>query len=376
MGSVRLALPRAALARARPPQAGSVQDHPPPCRTRRPCRPPFRDQIDHRPFGSGFVGAGVERDQSFCSILWGSASRGVNPSGSPGLTSPTTSGATTGTSPGRATGTAGETSAGQANAQARLDALERKSREMDRRVMRSICTGCLPSEPKTTGSAARKRDAVTANAAQGSRPSSRKTAPAQPAQTQPAPTEPPQPHRLSRLKVSQPPLSRLTEGLEAFLDRPALAKVFLTCGLRRPKLVIAKLDRLCRDAHFLLGLEKAGVDFVAADLPTANRLTVGIMATVAGEEQRLISRRTKEACVDAPFRARRIFRTAAARGRVLPCVRPLVRQRTRRGPVWEMLWGERRRTGIIVARQNRRSAPCPNSTTRADPTRSSSRTAP
>src|SRR4051812_42083047 len=34
---------------------------------------------------------------------------------------------------------------------------------------------------------------------------------------------------------------------------------------------------------------------------------------------------------------------------------------TRRRPGWEMLWGERRRTGIIVARQNRRSAPCPNS---------------
>ena len=35
------------------------------------------------------------------------------------------------------------------------------------------------------------------------------------------------------------------------------------------------------DAHFLLGLEKAGVDFVAADMPHANRLTVGIMALVA-----------------------------------------------------------------------------------------------
>jgi hypothetical protein len=46
-------------------------------------------------------------------------------------------------------------------------------------------------------------------------------------------------------------------------------------------LLIAKLDRLSRDAHFLLGLQKAGVEFVAADMPTANRLTVGIMALVA-----------------------------------------------------------------------------------------------
>ena len=44
-----------------------------------------------------------------------------------------------------------------------------------------------------------------------------------------------------------------------------------------------ELDRLSRDAHFLLGLEKAGVDFVAADMPRANRLTVGIMAMVADQ---------------------------------------------------------------------------------------------
>jgi DNA invertase Pin-like site-specific DNA recombinase len=57
--------------------------------------------------------------------------------------------------------------------------------------------------------------------------------------------------------------------------------------------VIAKLDRLSRDAHFLLGLEKAGVDFVAVDLPHANRLTVGIMALMA--KGRRISERTKAA---------------------------------------------------------------------------------
>jgi DNA invertase Pin-like site-specific DNA recombinase len=45
----------------------------------------------------------------------------------------------------------------------------------------------------------------------------------------------------------------------------------------------------------LLGLEKAGVDFVAADMPHANRLTIGIMALVADEERRMISARTKAA---------------------------------------------------------------------------------
>src|SRR5215218_8189139 len=85
-------------------------------------------------------------------------------------------------------------------------------------------------------------------------------------------------------------------------DRPALANAFQACCLRRAKLVIAKLDRLSRDAHFLLGLEKAGVDFVAAEMPTANRLTVGILAMVADEERRMISKRTKEALAAAKAR--------------------------------------------------------------------------
>ena len=60
-------------------------------------------------------------------------------------------------------------------------------------------------------------------------------------------------------------------------------------------MAIAKLDRLSRDARFLLGLSRAGVDFVAADMPSANRLTVGIMAVVAEEERRMIAARTKAA---------------------------------------------------------------------------------
>src|SRR5581483_10717479 len=85
-------------------------------------------------------------------------------------------------------------------------------------------------------------------------------------------------------------------------DRPELAKALRACRVYGAKRVIAKLDRLSRDAHFLLGLEKAGVDFVAADMPMANRLTVGIMAMVADEERRMISARTKAALAAAKKR--------------------------------------------------------------------------
>ena len=85
-------------------------------------------------------------------------------------------------------------------------------------------------------------------------------------------------------------------------DRPELAKALRICRLKGASLVIAKLDRLSRDAHFLLGLAKAGVDFVAADMPNANRLTAGIMAMVADEERQMISARTKAALTAAKAR--------------------------------------------------------------------------
>jgi len=68
------------------------------------------------------------------------------------------------------------------------------------------------------------------------------------------------------------------------------------------KLVIAKLDRLSRNASFLLNLQEAGVEFVCADMPAANKLTIGIMALVAEEERRAISARTKAALQAAKAR--------------------------------------------------------------------------
>lgn len=97
-----------------------------------------------------------------------------------------------------------------------------------------------------------------------------------------------------------PPFIETESGRKA--DRPQLHAAIEKCRRTGATLLIAKLDRLSRDAHFLLGLQKAGVEFVACDMPTANRLTVGIMALVAEEEARMISARTKAALAAAKAR--------------------------------------------------------------------------
>lgn len=85
-------------------------------------------------------------------------------------------------------------------------------------------------------------------------------------------------------------------------NRPVLRDAIRQCKLTGARLLIAKLDRLSRDVHFLTGLEKDGIDFVAADMPMANRLTVHILAAVAQAEREAISQRTKSALTSIKVR--------------------------------------------------------------------------
>jgi DNA invertase Pin-like site-specific DNA recombinase len=64
-------------------------------------------------------------------------------------------------------------------------------------------------------------------------------------------------------------------------DRPALADALRLCRKHRSILVIAKLDRLARNVAFISNLMESGVEFVAVDMPQANRFVVHILAAVA-----------------------------------------------------------------------------------------------
>jgi DNA invertase Pin-like site-specific DNA recombinase len=78
-------------------------------------------------------------------------------------------------------------------------------------------------------------------------------------------------------------------------NRTKLLEAIELCKKKKATLVVAKLDRLSRDVEFTAHLMKSKVDFVAADMPMANTLTIHIMAAMAQHEREMVSVRTKAA---------------------------------------------------------------------------------
>lgn len=89
-------------------------------------------------------------------------------------------------------------------------------------------------------------------------------------------------------------------------NRPELLRAIELSRRQKATLVIAKLDRLARNVHFISGLMETGVEFVAADMPQANRLTIHILAAFAEHEREAISQRTKGALQAARKRGTRL----------------------------------------------------------------------
>ncbi|NDW09612.1 recombinase family protein [Dysgonomonas sp. 520] len=81
-------------------------------------------------------------------------------------------------------------------------------------------------------------------------------------------------------------------------NRPQLNKALECCKINNATLLVAKLDRLARNLNFITSLQASNIDFVCCDMPTANRLTIHIIAAIAENEAQLISQRTKQALTE------------------------------------------------------------------------------
>lgn len=89
-------------------------------------------------------------------------------------------------------------------------------------------------------------------------------------------------------------------------NRPKLEEALRMARLTNATIVIAKWDRLSRNAGFLMALRDSKVKFLAADMPEASELTVGIMAVMAQHERQAISKRVTEALAVAKSKGRKL----------------------------------------------------------------------
>ena len=109
-------------------------------------------------------------------------------------------------------------------------------------------------------------------------------------------------------------------------NRPKLAAALDHCRKTKATLIIATLDRLARNVHFISGLMESGVPFVAADAPEDGPFVLHMRAAMAEEEARKISRRTKAALQAAKARGTKLGNPRWTEG-------SLARARAARNPI-------------------------------------------
>lgn len=111
------------------------------------------------------------------------------------------------------------------------------------------------------------------------------------------------------------------KGADALAKRPQLAAALQACKKHGATLLIAKLDRLARNVHFVSGLIESGCDFVAVDMPGANKVMIQMHAVMSEWERDQISARTKAALAAAKARGVRLGKAGPSN------LRPNIEQR-------------------------------------------------
>jgi DNA invertase Pin-like site-specific DNA recombinase len=102
------------------------------------------------------------------------------------------------------------------------------------------------------------------------------------------------------------------KGANALDKRPQLRTALEACRKNGATLIIAKLDRLARNVHFVSGLLETGCDFVAADMPQANKVMIQMHAVMSEWERDQISTRTKAALAAAKARGVKLGKSGKA----------------------------------------------------------------
>ncbi len=125
------------------------------------------------------------------------------------------------------------------------------------------------------------------------------------------------------------------------VKRPELARAIAHAKMTRSTLLIAKLDRLSRNVHFISALMDSGVDFICCDNPTANRFALHILAAVAEHESKTISERTSAA-----------LQAAKRRGKKLGMANPATKRKVRASPNYDE--NKFREAGQVARREQAR----------------------
>lgn len=89
-------------------------------------------------------------------------------------------------------------------------------------------------------------------------------------------------------------------------NRPELEKALALCKKEKGILIVAQLDRLSRDLHFITSLEKAKIDFICCDYPSMDKLQLHIMGSLAQWEREQISKRTKSALAELKKKGKKL----------------------------------------------------------------------